>query len=180
MSGIKKPTYYWDSCIYCAWLHEEEAYKEWLPAIKAIVQENKELKNIIVTSAITLLEVLNLSEQQKKRFHDSFYYGVNVLAEVERPIVDRAKLYREWQLNTRTNSKVLQTPDAIHLATATVYDVDEFHTFDDGGKGNGCSLLKLNGSIMGDKLKICRPYIMQGLMLFNSDNPSYSEEPKNE
>ena len=172
MSGTSKPIYYWDSCVYCAWLHEEAAYAEWLPAIKAIVQDNKEMKNIIVTSAITLLEVLNLDDKQKKKFHDSFYYGVNQLAEVERPIVDKAKLYREWQLSTRTNSKVLQTPDAVHLATATIYNADEFHTFDDGGKGNGCSLLKLDGSIMGDKLKICRPYALQGQMLLDSHKPS--------
>ena len=103
-------------------------------------------------------------------FNDYFYYGVNQLIEVERPIVEKAKSYREWQLSVRTNTKVLQTPDAIHLATATIYNAREFHTFDDGGKGNGCFLLKLDGNVMGDKLKICRPFVAQAQMFFVPDN----------
>ena len=53
--------------------------------------------------------------------------------------------------------KTLATPDALHVSTAILYRVDEFHTFDGGGLGKSLGLLPLNGNIGGHKLVICKP-----------------------
>jgi hypothetical protein len=53
--------------------------------------------------------------------------------------------------------KTLSTPDAIHLATAILYRVDEFHTFDRDGNAKNLGLLPLSGNVGGHKLTICKP-----------------------
>lgn len=49
-------------------------------------------------------------------------------------------------------------PDAIHLASAILYDATEFHTFDGARAGaNKAGLLTLDGNVAGHRLKICAP-----------------------
>jgi hypothetical protein len=56
------------------------------------------------------------------------------------------------------DGKTLSTPDAIHLATAVLYRVDEFHTFDGGGSSSkSLGLIPLSGDVGGHKLMICKP-----------------------
>ncbi len=55
------------------------------------------------------------------------------------------------------SGKILSTPDAIHLATAIHYRVDEFHTFDNDGDAKHLGLLPLSGNVGGHRLKICKP-----------------------
>jgi hypothetical protein len=38
---------------------------------------------------------------------------------------------------------------SFHLATAIVYRVDEFHTFDSGGSGKSLGLLSVSGNVGG-------------------------------
>jgi hypothetical protein len=66
-------------------------------------------------------------------------------------ITDRASTIRE--------KHKIKTPDAIHLATAILYDVDEMHTMDgwhEDGKRDG--LLALTGNVAEYKLWITEPY----------------------
>jgi integrase len=49
---------------------------------------------------------------------------------------------------------------AKHLASAIHFEVDEFHTFDEGKKG-GRSLLSLDGDVAGHRLRICKPPVGQ-------------------
>jgi hypothetical protein len=53
--------------------------------------------------------------------------------------------------------KTLSTPDAIHLATAIIYRVTEFHTFDQDGDAKHLGLLPLSGDVGGNRLIICKP-----------------------
>jgi hypothetical protein len=53
--------------------------------------------------------------------------------------------------------KTLSTPDAIHLATAIIYRVTEFHTFDNDGDAKSLGLLPLSGDVGGNRLTICKP-----------------------
>lgn len=61
--------------------------------------------------------------------------------------------------------------DAVHLATAIVMDVDEFHTRDKKGRGGNVGLMELSKTIGNDKvaerwhLKIIDPQDPQGDML---------------
>jgi len=66
-------------------------------------------------------------------------------------IADRASVIRE--------KHKIKTPDAIHLATAILYDVDEMQTMDgwhEDGKRDG--LLALSGNVAEYKLLITQPY----------------------
>ncbi len=55
------------------------------------------------------------------------------------------------------------TPDAVHLATAILHDVDEMHTFDQNDKPNKRrALIPLSGNVAGHKLIICKPELAQG------------------
>jgi hypothetical protein len=66
-------------------------------------------------------------------------------------ITDRASTIRE--------KHKIKTPDAIHLATAILFDVDEMHTMDgwhEDGKRDG--LLALSGNVADYKLRITEPY----------------------
>ncbi len=158
MSGIKK-RYYWDACVYIAWLNQESSKAPWLPAINEIVAANKRRDNLIITSVLTLMEVLEsrLTPEQEKDFQNCFHFGTHERYDVDIPVVMRARRYRDHYLANKVDGKVLTTPDAIHLATGFIHNVDEFHTFDDGKSGKGCSLLALDGNVAGDALKVCRP-----------------------
>src|SRR6266851_3032862 len=153
MSG-SKPIYYWDSCIYLAWLKREASSN--LASIEAIADENKRRNNIIVTSVITKLEVLDatLTPDQERLFNESFAFGTHELYELDGAVVLKARSYRSYYVKNPIGKKCLPVPDAIHLATAFACQTDEFHTFDDGGKG-GISLLSLDGNVAGDAIKIC-------------------------
>jgi len=50
------------------------------------------------------------------------------------------------------------TPDSIHLATALIYEADEFHTLDGAGPHKKASdLIRLNGDPCVEGLKIIAP-----------------------
>jgi hypothetical protein len=55
------------------------------------------------------------------------------------------------------DGKILSLPDAIHLATAILYRVNEFHTFDNDGDRKTLGLLPLTGNVGGNRLTICKP-----------------------
>jgi hypothetical protein len=48
------------------------------------------------------------------------------------------------------SGRILKSPDAIHLATAVLNRVDEFHAFDEG-------LISLSGNVGGHRLIVCKP-----------------------
>jgi predicted nucleic acid-binding protein len=104
----------------------------------------------IVVSAIALVEVLarnrtsGIDEQRVRDFFDNDYI---LLVNVDKHLGDFA---RRLMLAGHPGLKPL---DAIHLATACIANVDEFHTFDD-------RLLALDGVIDrldGTRLVIKKP-----------------------
>ena len=68
---------------------------------------------------------------------------------------------------------MMDTIDAIHLATAVIHKVDEFHTRDDESKGSKIPLVSLytwsgNSKICGKyKLDIISPESLQGSLDLN-------------
>lgn len=164
MNGTKDKVYYWDACIYLAWLKGEMSHgKEHMAALKLIADENFQMKNVIITSTITQIEVLssNLTADEEDRFKKSFRAQHHIQYDVDPPIAQRARLIREKFLK-QGNGKKLSTPDAIHLATACIYGADEFLTFDDGQKNKKeIGLLSLSGHADLDKLVICKPTVAQ-------------------
>jgi len=60
--------------------------------------------------------------------------------------------------------KTLSAPDSIHLATAILYRVTEFHTFDGDGSSKSLGLLPLSGNVGGNRLIICKPQARNPLL----------------
>jgi predicted nucleic acid-binding protein len=160
MSGNKlRRIIYWDACVYLAWLKGEESHgKDCLDAIRFAAKESSEGLCVIVTSTITFIEVLSaqLTEDQERLFRRSFRSQHHTARDVDPPVAMKARDFRQKLLGN-PSGKTLATPDAIHLATAQIYDA-EFWTFDNGGKGKSIGLLELDGDARVDGLKICKPW----------------------
>lgn len=161
MSGKQTPLYYWDANIYTAWLNKEASHGAHLSGIDEILEDNFQLKNRIVTSTITVIEVLScrLTPEQEKQFRKLFTYTNHEKLDVDTRIAEKARELREAFLVD--DSKNLATPDAIHLATAIINEAHEMHSFDDGKKKSGgmksVSLLGISKDSRISGLTICKP-----------------------
>jgi predicted nucleic acid-binding protein len=150
-----KPVIYWDTCVFIAWLKDEQ--NKWPSAIWQGIQDVADLvqtgQAILVTSTLIRTEVFlgTLTSEQKLKFQGILRRkNVQEVAPHMR-ITDRASSIRETHR--------IKTPDAIHLATAILYDVDEMQTMDgwhEDGKRDG--LLALNGNVANNKLWITEPH----------------------
>jgi predicted nucleic acid-binding protein len=132
--------------------------KDFLPDIDEILKENAEHKAVIITSQITIIEVLeaSLDASQRDVFSEALNRSWNVLYDVDWPIARKAHDNRAAYQNDPATKKTPSTPDAIHMATAALLQVDEMHTFDDGGK-RGFSILAQDGHACVDRIRICKP-----------------------
>lgn len=78
-------------------------------------------------------------------------------------IINKAGELRDYYQRRRATvgGPGLSTPDSIHLATAILYGVDEFHTFDERDKPGSLGLIPLSGDVAGHPLIICKPRVDQ-------------------
>jgi hypothetical protein len=138
---------YWDSNAFLGWLAEES---DKVPYCKPVLDAAESGGLTIVTSALTIAEVLWLKGQKKlpstqaKQIEAFFRHRWIVVREVDRFVAEDARQL-VWERNV--------TPkDAIHLATALRQDVvmDQFDTFDGG-------LIKLSGTLGEPPLVIGYP-----------------------
>ena len=135
---------YFDSCVYLAYYRNEVAsYGQGrINAIRELWEENNKGGTTIVTSALTICEVEErLLEWQMGNelddFNNRFRIGAHKLIDLDPIIAKKAAelrhYYRKNPLKLPNKSKPsanLLTPDAIHLATAIIYQCDEFWTLD--------------------------------------------------
>ena len=148
----------WDSCTWIAHIQRERILG---PDGKTVIEDRGAMcrpvldaaeRGVIeiVASAIALVEVLarasGIDDQRVRDFFDNDYI---LLVNVDKHLADFA---RRLML---AGYPGLKPPDAIHLATARIANVDEFHTFDD-------RLLALDGVIDrldGTRLAIKKPAV---------------------
>ncbi|HJX84838.1 MAG TPA: PIN domain-containing protein [Candidatus Angelobacter sp.] len=126
----------WDSCTWIAHIQRERIFS---PDGKTVIEDRAAMcrpvlddaeRGVIeiVVSAIALVEVLarnrasGIDEQRTRDFFDNDYI---LLVNVDKHLGDFA---RRLMLAGHAG---LKPPDAIHLATACIANVDQFHTFDD-------------------------------------------------
>ena len=123
----------------------------------------------IVTSAFSLVEVCkiqNIKTKKKDDIADFFEHDYILVINLDRLSGEKAR-----DLMMR-NLAGLKPPDATHLASALVANVDEMHTFDDG-------LLALNGRVDkadGTKLKIMKPDAATPMPLFDKATAAPSSD----
>lgn len=178
MSGNPRhlSSYYFDASVYLAYLRNEEADygKDRIRAIDSVWQQSERGGVAVVTSALSLTEVLaqKISQSAEKKFLQAFQSGIHQFDDVTPPIALRARHYRDfYKLHPikcpggDAMRSDLSTPDAIHLATAVIIGCDQFWTFDGvslTGKKKTIGMLWLGNRVGADSLVITQPELLQG------------------
>jgi len=153
---------YWDSVAFLGWLSSEP---DKAPHCRAVLDAAKAGQIVIITSALTIPEVLWLKNQAKlpaaqaKAIEAFFLHKWIVIRDVDRFVAEDARRL-VWDKNVKPK-------DAIHLATALRQDVeiDQFDTFDEG-------LIKLSGSLGDPPLQIGFPNLPPKLPFEQEDVPT--------
>ena len=136
---------YWDSC---AWLGLVNAEPEKLPPLRAVYGQARRGLVEIWSSTIAIVEVNRLASEMSKpkpidpesleKIDGLLFQPFVKLINLDQIVARRArKLIRE-------TPKLSKRPDAIHLASAMLWNIPLFHTYDHD------DLLHLNGSILCD------------------------------
>jgi predicted nucleic acid-binding protein len=168
MPRAGRKTYYWDTASFIAWLDGGKGHaSEVVTGFDEVAAEIAQNRANLCTSVLTYTEVLEgkLTRDQAARFENLFKRRNVTSITVDNRIAKRASEIRNYY-----NEKgiKLSTPDSIHLATAIIYEVDEFHTLDgDGHRKRPNDLLRLNGDVAGYPLHIRVPKAVQGSLLAN-------------
>lgn len=165
-----KPSIYWDTCIFLAWLKDEKRPNNEMDGVKFIADEIHNDHIILMTSVVTRGEVLESTLDNKGlQLWNDFFKRTKVREVVAAgKIMDLTHSIRDYyqQQKSVDGLPTLTLPDATHLATAIIYGAHEFHTFDEHDKPKRKALLPLNGNVAGHNLKICKPPLPAQQILF--------------
>ncbi len=154
-----EPIYYWDTCLFLAWIKDEERPTGEMDGVREIIDRFKRREVKIVTSVVTIVEVLSgRIPVGMESLISGLMKRINKLG-VDIKVAQMAHDLRDYYSNNRDKfeGKILSTPDAMHLATAIIHRVTEFHTFDHDGDAKNLGLLPLSGNVGGNRLTICKP-----------------------
>lgn len=163
MNGIKG-AYYWDSCIFLS-LFKNERPEERGKKIRVYFDHCKSGNIQIISSAIMRAEVLDtgIGEANEKKLEELLSFENFQTISVDDSIAIRAgelrQYFRSDEQKRINQKKILSTPDAIHLATAEIQKVKEFHTYDKSNQDT-LGLLPLNGKLL--ELNYSIPIVMPG------------------
>jgi predicted nucleic acid-binding protein len=167
----KTPLYYWDSCVFLAWLKDENRDHIEKVNLLNVVQQIQKNEARLITSVLTKAEILRstLTENAKEKL-DKILKRRNcgVLATDDRiwNLVHDLRDYYQ-QLKIQDNLPTLTTPDAVHLATAIHYEANAFHTFDKNDEPpRRRALIPLSGNIANKyEMTICVPSLPQQTLI---------------
>ena len=156
---------YWDAC---AWLGLLNGEQEKRAALEHVWEKAKKGDIQIWTSAFCIAEVYRLKcekqwaslcEENDAKIENMFNQDFVRIVQVD---IEIAKLAKRL---LRFHEKLNKPSDAIHLATAVFWDLDQFHTYD-GSDLLGLSVITNDGR----PLNICKPDMIDGPNLFNYEN----------
>jgi predicted nucleic acid-binding protein len=156
----QKKKIYWDACVWIAIANQEIGKAE---RCQVILDHARQREFDIWTSSLTLAEVFKkkcdgtvvfLEDSKDLDFESFIAQDFLIEAQVDHDIgVLARRLLRQFPALKKPN-------DAIHLATAVMFNIDEFHTYD------GENLLSLNGEVQradGVALIICQPPVLASI-----------------
>ena len=172
-----KPRYYWDACCWIGLINQEPTR---IVSLRYVNERAQKGEVQIWTSAFTLAEVfkrkcsdgqVGIKEDDDIAFEDYLEQDYIERVQVDVDVGTAARrLLRKYP-------SIKKPQDAIHVATALLYNIDELHTFD------GSDLLPLDGLLPmanGSKLKICKPPLppdpLKGTM-FERHDENKEEQP---
>lgn len=148
---------YWDACTWIAYINEERktpksdgTVENRYAMCRSVLEQAQNGQLVIVTSAFTLAEVCK-SEKAKNensgKLQSFLDHEFILVVQLDKNVGIKAQ---QIQLS---GLSVIKPPDAVHLASAQLANVTEFHSFD--GK-----LLSKDGQISADGghiIKCCKP-----------------------
>jgi predicted nucleic acid-binding protein len=161
-----KPLYYWDACIWIAWIMNEKRPNREMDGVHEIVEAADKNRVSIIVSELLTLEMLRgkWPPGGAQKFDDLFKRKNIKRVPITPNITNLSQQIRDFYV--AKGEKTLSSNDAAHIATAINYEATQFHTFDDGQTDRRWrSLLALNGDVAGYPVTICKPPISQ-LRLF--------------
>ena len=156
MAASPKRRIYWDACVWIALIQRERIpdvngkIEDRDAMCRSVIEVAKRDQIEILTSTLSLAEVCKdpaIKAQTADAVGDYFENDYILLVNADRSVGEHARVLMTSGFNG------LKPADAIHVATAAISGVEEFHTFDR-------KLLNLDGLIDkkdGTKLKICIP-----------------------
>jgi predicted nucleic acid-binding protein len=154
---------YWDTCIFLAWLkNEDRPDPREMDGIAECVANAEKRETLIVTGQCTKIELMPLALDVKAQTELNRLFQRRCVQYLPGdPRLDQlAEKIRTHYAMNRDGGKLIGSMDALHLANAIHYRVDEFYTFDKGKRGDR-GLLGLNGNVAGYPLVICKPPVTQ-------------------
>jgi predicted nucleic acid-binding protein len=155
---------YWDSC---AWLGLINGEAEKAQALEHVWSKAQHGDVEIWTSALAIAEVYkvkcegekaSLSPENDAKIDNMFDQDFVKVTQLDTEIARMAKAL------LRAHDKLKKPTDGIHLASAVYWNADQLHTYD-GSDLLGLSIKRADG---GD-LTICKPDMLDGPDLFNTD-----------
>ena len=156
---------YWDSCLFFEWLGDEDVDRSLRDGLNEILDQNDAKENVILTSVIADLEVVPEKLEAKKNGalneYNQLFDGVSFVSiEINKNILNMAREIRDFYYKLLNadgkGAKMLDLGDAIHLATAIIYECNEFQTRDGSSKG---TKVPINGIYKYSGYdKICNKY----------------------
>jgi len=152
VSVMSKSKFCWDACIFIAHLTGEQRTPDEANGMREVWELLRLRRAVVLTSAIVQSEVLNRAADAthaRDRLRELLARPSFVVADANLVIADKAGEFRE-RVACSNNGLVLKRNDAIYIATAVLYGVDAFHTFD-------TTLLQLDRSPLIDGLRITTP-----------------------
>ena len=157
MAG-SKPIVYVDTCVFISMLTGEQRKGDESRQVAGFAGDLERREVISVTSALTRTEILEctLTKQQKNVMERLIRPPKVQVKDVSFRILDLAgeirNFYQEKRKAGLTNLPTVETPDAIHLATAIYFNCPRMFTFDENDKVNGRpkrGLIPLSGNVAG-------------------------------
>ena len=135
MHKITGPKYYWDACVFLSWI---DGTLNRGPTIEAILTDCENEKLEIYTSSLSITEVAFLPAEKDRKILDRQVEEkidnlwlppspIRLVDMYQRIAFEAKALIRE----AITRGWRLKPADAIHLVTAKVIAVSEFHTYDE-------------------------------------------------
>jgi len=157
----KTDTVAWDTCIFLAWLNNETRAAGEMEGVAQSVVEIENNRINLIGSSLIYGEIFEarFTDAQKKQFSDfTLRSNVDILP-ADDAVMRLVGELRDFYEKERAIDKLppLCTPDAIHLATAIIYRVKAFYTFDINGSPKCRGLIPLSGNVGGYNLVVKRP-----------------------
>jgi len=151
--GDPSLTVYLDSSIFLAWLKDENRPNNEMDGVYECFERMRkgEIQAIVSALIHTEVEVSRYSTERQAEFYKLFTMENPLQVEPTLRVCEVAGELRWFYLaeHEKTGQAKLETPDAIHLATAICHDAHEFYAFDKKVENKRLSVLDLSGSVGG-------------------------------